>query len=108
METPSELSSQPLASPIVLATGFGFGWQSRRDYGAGDRQRFYYEIPMYTYVSLGHPFYLRPGLRLFYSNSQPEMPSAIRMSETDFAYLAELGPSGKAKSYQVLVLVLDN
>lgn len=90
-ESSASVSSPTSKKAFGIAAGFGLGWQARRDYGAADRDRFYGEIPVYAYFHLLSSLYLRPGLRIFYSNSQPEMPGAIKLSETDLGILAEAG-----------------
>ena len=75
-----------------FALGFGLGWTNRADYGKGTFTRFAPEILAQTYTQrIDQNFYARPGLRLSYAWLQPEMPSAVRIEETDFAIAPEIG-----------------
>lgn len=74
------------------AIGTNLAWVNRRDYGARDFRRFSPELVGYTYGEL--PWidtFWRAGTRLGYSNSQPEMPQAVRIEETDTIWTVEGG-----------------
>jgi hypothetical protein len=74
------------------AAGVSVGWLERRDYGEATRANFIPEVVGYTYLSLGHRLFLRPGVRIGYSGlSQPDMPAAVAMREHDVAFSAEAG-----------------
>jgi hypothetical protein len=70
-----------------LAAGTSLGWLSRRDFGEGNSERFYLEPVVHGYfpTPVQHLF-LRPSLMASYVWTQPEMPQALRIEETDFYF----------------------
>lgn len=72
-----------------LATGLGGLWTIRKDYGEDPYFRFGGELPLYAYIPIAKPLWLRSGLRLGYTDDQPEMPSAVKIRERDFSYAFE-------------------
>ena len=75
-----------------LAVGLGLGWTNRTDYGQNNFTRFAPEYLVQTYSPrIDQNFYVRPGLRLSYAWLQPEMPSSVRVEETDFNISPEVG-----------------
>lgn len=81
-----------LAFDVSGAAGLGVGWQTRRDYGASTFSRVMPEVVFYGYLGpLGGNVHLRPGARLGYTAFQPEMPSAVRVEESDLSVSGEIG-----------------
>jgi hypothetical protein len=74
------------------AAGLNIAWSVRKDYGARNFRRFEPEAVGYAYSPL--PFnraWLRHGLRMSYSDHQPQMPKSARLEETDWKLSIEEG-----------------
>jgi hypothetical protein len=78
------------------AAGVAPLWVFRSDYGAHSFRRFEPEFVGFIYQkwpgsNLPSRFWLRHGLRLGYSNDQPQMPKAMRLEESDAKLAVEEG-----------------
>ncbi len=76
---------------ISVASGLAPTWNIRQDYGKQNFLRLGYELPTYVYLPVIADLYARTGLRLGYSNAQPEMPGGVKFTETDMSYGLDLG-----------------
>lgn len=88
---PSLLLAGRSYADIAMASGFGPAWHLREDYGSQKYLRLAYELPTYVYLPIYGDLHARTGLRLAYSDSQPEMPKGISFRETDYSYALEAG-----------------
>ena len=74
------------------AAGLNCSWSRRLDYGNIYFYRFEPEISGFMYSPLPiERLWLRHGVRLGYSNDQPQMPQAVRLQETDWKASIEEG-----------------
>lgn len=91
--TASATVNAPSPPASTVALGFGFGVQSRQDYGGSGRSNPFIEIAGLAYLGLdSNRWFLRPGLRAALTGwTQPDAPQTLRFSEYDASLAGEIG-----------------
>jgi len=88
MQNPLEQTQLADENPTEFSIGFGTSWFNRKDYGSSTYNRFYPEIILYSYSHIKDNFYMRWGMRVSYSQDDPEFSNGIQIREKDFMLLS--------------------